>query len=246
MALEGVADGVIVDLRVTSRHARAGVPEQSLDHVLRNAGVDEAGAGGVAGLMSVDAHTLASFVVHTDRLVPPSPTRTAACLISSATAVAVLGGAGKQATVSRSASGGARVVVGRAPCPRLWCRSGPAVRRRPWSRRDAGRRRQRCPPHRIEGEHRRVAAADAGLHQQHNEVTDRRGSPAWPGWRATPAGRRRESRFGLLRRRTRRRTSGRRAGRCPARCPARRTRRAPAPRRSGRPGRRTPGAGPGT
>ena len=66
VALEGVADGAVVDLGVAGGHPGAGVAEQLLDDVLGDAGVDQPGADGVAELVGVDADGLAGFVAHVD------------------------------------------------------------------------------------------------------------------------------------------------------------------------------------
>ena len=70
VALEGVADGAVVDLRVAGGHPRAGVAEQLLDDVLGHAGVDEPGPDGVTELVRVDAHGLAGLVANVDLLLP--------------------------------------------------------------------------------------------------------------------------------------------------------------------------------
>ena len=70
VALEGVAHGAVVDLRVAGRHPRAGVAEQLLDHVLGHASVDQPGSDGVAELVRVDVHGLAGLVANVDLLLP--------------------------------------------------------------------------------------------------------------------------------------------------------------------------------
>ena len=64
------ADGGVVQMGVDGGHPRAGVAEQSLDHVLRHAGVDQPGAEGVPEPVQGDVCGAAGLVVQADAVLP--------------------------------------------------------------------------------------------------------------------------------------------------------------------------------
>ena len=124
VALEGVADGGVVDLGVAGGHARTGVAEQFLDDVLRDAGVDEPGPDGVTELVGVDSHGLAGLVAHVDLSLPVAELAGQAAVGVGLGPVVVVAGAGEQPRRPVRPWSFGRGLVGRGSCRRLWRSAG--------------------------------------------------------------------------------------------------------------------------
>jgi hypothetical protein len=70
VAVERLPDGGVVDLRVMAGHVGAGMAEELLHHVLRDAGVDQACPEGVPELVTGHRDRLSRLIAQADGALP--------------------------------------------------------------------------------------------------------------------------------------------------------------------------------